>query len=170
MPQDHDSRPRTRFSVGRYIATFLVVLIGIEALFMLFVVEHPWFRGYLEAYAYLSGQLLQLLGQEVQVIGSEILSGRASIEVQRGCDAFQPTALLCANVLAFPARWSHKVVGLLLGISAILLVNLARIVSLYWLAAHHEGLFESAHSSVWPLGFILLSLALWLAWARWTHR
>ena len=170
MKPPSESSRRQHFSVGRYIATFVVVLLVFEAWFLFYAVDHPWFEAYLRGYASISGALLGLLGHPVEVVQTTIRSAEGAIAVRRGCDAFQPAALLCANVLAFPATARQKLIGLGVGISVILVLNLARIVSLYWFAASAPEYFESWHVTVWPVGFIGLSLGIWFVWARWTAK
>jgi len=165
-----DEGPRERpFSVARYVLRFAILLAVFEAVFLLFLVERPVFAAYLRGYAALSGEVLGWFGEEVWVDGRKIIGAGGGIDVQRGCDAFQPVALFCANVLAFPARAAQKLVGLLLGVVVLLVLNLGRIVSLFWLSESRSEMFHDAHMTYWPMGFILISLGLWLVWALWTR-
>jgi exosortase H (IPTLxxWG-CTERM-specific) len=80
------------------------------------------------------------------------------------CNGFLPTAIYVAAVLAFPCAWRAKAWGLLLGIPAIQLVNVARIVSLMILGAHWPALFERVHIFVWQTLVISLTMAIWVGW------
>jgi exosortase/archaeosortase family protein len=161
------SSERPRFSVARYVGSFLLILLVLEAVFLLYAVGHPAFAAYLRGYASISAAVLRLMGEDVEVVESTIRSVRGSIEVRRGCDAFQPAALLCANVLAFPAAFRHKLAGVFGGLALILALNLLRIISLFWLVDGDPDLFQAWHMTIWPIGFILISLGIWLLWARW---
>jgi exosortase/archaeosortase family protein len=155
------------FSVAGYVARFLVLLTVFEVVFLTYLSPNAYFDAYLRAYASLAGWLLELLGDDVVVRGQRIIGSGVSIEVRRGCDAYQPLALFCANVLAFPAPWRRRCVGLSLGILALLALNLGRIISLYWLDDRDSAWFHSAHTTIWPVAFIVSALVLWLVWARW---
>jgi exosortase/archaeosortase len=96
----------------------------------------PWtdgklFPAYLRANARLSNTILHWFGQASVVAGATIRSPQFSITIKRGCDALEPSWLFCAAVVAFPAPWHRRLPGMLVGVLAILNLNLARIVSLY---------------------------------------
>ncbi len=162
-----DTASTKNFSVAWYVVRFVIILGVLEAVFLLYLSEHGVFEQYLNGYASLSGKVLRLFGGDVQTHGQVLSGGGASIEVRRGCDAFQPIALFCANVLAFPAPRGRKALGVVVGVVVLLVANLGRIVSLFWLSQAGSEWFEQAHVTIWPVAFIILSLALWLAWARW---
>lgn len=158
------------FSVAWYVVRFLLLLAAFQALFLAYLSEHAAFAAYLRGYASLSGWLLGLFGEEVVVHGQVMVGSGAGIEVRRGCDAFQPIALYCANVLAFPAPWRRRLTGLLVGVLALLVLNVARILSLYWLDEVGSPWFQTAHVTLWPVGFIVVSLLAWMVWARWAGK
>ena len=68
-------------------------------------------------------------------------------------------------VLAFPARVKAKRWGIAIGVPALTLLNLVRIVSLYVIGVHFHSLFEAAHLGVWQTVFILATIVLWFVWA-----
>jgi len=135
----------------------------------------PWvdgdlFPAYLRANAWVSNTLLNWLGQSCQADGTTIRSPQFAITIKRGCDALEPSWLFCAAVLAFPATWSSRLLGMIVGVTAILTLNLVRIVSLYFIGIHIPGLFETMHLEVWPVLFILVALLLWIAWVSRNRR
>ncbi len=113
--------------------------------------------GYLKANAWLSNGILNLLGQGTHVSDVTIASTSTpfAIAIKRGCDAVEPTWLLCAAIVAFPGSWKHKFVGMAAGIIALQLLNLVRIVTLYWIGSRFPSIFPSMHLEVWPTLFIL---------------
>jgi exosortase H (IPTLxxWG-CTERM-specific) len=96
--------------------------------------------------------------------------GGFAYQISRGCTGFVPAALLTAAVAAYPAAGRRKLVGLLLGVPALLAVNLARLVHLYYLGVHQPRWFEVAHRVVWEGIIVLAVLALWVAWTMWADR
>jgi exosortase H (IPTLxxWG-CTERM-specific) len=122
---------------------------------------------YLRANARLASGIINLFGQASRVSGTTIRSAGFAIAVKRGCDAIEPAWFFCAAVLSFPAAFSRKLRGLLAGAAAILALNLARIVSLFYIGLHEPGLFEIAHLEIWPAAFIVAAILLWLGWIRW---
>ena len=50
---------------------------------------------------------------------------------------------------------------------SLMLLNLARIVSLFYIQIHFPRAFEVMHIEVWQALFIFLAIALWAWWACW---
>ena len=84
--------------------------------------------------------------------------------VVEACNGFLPTAIYVAAVLAFPSAWRAKAWGLLLGVPAIQLINLMRVVSLMIIGAHWPALFEQVHIFVWQTLVISFTMAVWVGW------
>ena len=76
------------------------------------------------------------------------------------------TLVLLAAMLAFPAPWKHKVIGLIIGILAVQLLNILRVVSLFYLGQWNYDAFEYAHLYVWQALIMLDVLVVWLIWVR----
>jgi exosortase H (IPTLxxWG-CTERM-specific) len=135
----------------------------------------PWtdqmLYGYLKANAWLSSGILNLFGQGTHVSDVTIASSSEAfaIKVKRGCDAVEPTWLLCAAIFAFPGSWKRKFAGMLAGIFVLQLLNLVRIVSLFWIGNKFPSAFPSMHLEIWPTVFILVAIALFIGWKGWAH-
>jgi len=125
---------------------------------------------YLVANAWLSNILLNSLGQHTSLTGITIQSPTFAVAIQRGCDAVEPTWLLCAAVLSFRSPWTHKVLGMLAGAILLQALNVIRIVSLYWIGLHWPSIFNSAHMEIWPAVFVLIAILLFIGWRDWTSQ
>ncbi|HTQ31260.1 MAG TPA: exosortase H [Opitutaceae bacterium] len=125
---------------------------------------------YLAANARLSGAILNWFGQASHVSEVTIRSARFAISVRRGCDAIEPAWFFCAAVLSFPAPWARKIPGLLAGAALILVMNLARIVSLFLIGVYSPRFFSVAHLEIWPVLFILAAILFWAIWIKWSRR
>jgi exosortase H (IPTLxxWG-CTERM-specific) len=126
---------------------------------------------YLKINAWVSNGLLDLLGQHTHLSDVTIasVSQPFAIAIRRGCDAVEPTWLLCAAILAFPGSWKRKFAGVLFGIVVLQLLNVVRIVSLYLIGSRFPALFPSMHLEVWPTLFILVAIGLFVGWKDWAH-
>jgi exosortase H (IPTLxxWG-CTERM-specific) len=123
---------------------------------------------YLKAYAWASSAILDLFGQGTHVTDVTIASSSSfAIAIRRGCDAVEPTWLLCAAIIAFPGSWRRKWAGLFAGIIALQALNLVRIVSLYLIGRRFPAIFPSAHLEIWPTVFILAAIGLFFHWVNW---
>ena len=120
----------------------------------------------LEANAWLANAILKGLGEETVAVGTTISSPTFAIAVHRGCDAVEPALLFCSAVLSVNSSFRHKAAAILCGTFLLHLLNLFRIISLYWIGTHLPGIFHSVHVEIWPVLFILLELLLFIAWFR----
>jgi len=123
---------------------------------------------FLSGYAHVSNWVLVVFGQNSHVAGSTIESRSVTLTIMRGCDALDPILVLCAGILAYPASWRSKAIGLVLGIPAMFLINVVRILSLYVIQLKAPALFDPAHLDIWPVVFVVLAGLLWIVWIRWT--
>jgi exosortase H (IPTLxxWG-CTERM-specific) len=54
-----------------------------------------------------------------------------AVSIEAGCNGVEATLVLLAAMLAFPAPWKHKVIGLVIGILAVQILNVLRVISLF---------------------------------------
>lgn len=127
------------------------------------------FPAYLRHNARVSGVILRVMGEDATVHGRSISSPRFALEVQHGCNALLPTALFVSAVLASPVGLAAKIPGILIGSILLMLMNLVRLVSMFYAGVYIPSYFDAMHAHVWPAIFVSLSLLLWLVWAVWAR-
>lgn len=128
----------------------------------------PW---NLRMHAELSGWALSLLGNDITVYERSVMSPRFSMQIVRGCDALEPTALFLSACLAFPvARFRSKLWGMFVGVLCLEVTNIVRMVTLFYVGVYWPQHFEMMHLEVWQALFIVLAVAYWAAWALWASR
>jgi len=153
-------------SAGVFVFRFIVLLAGFYAFSAL-----PWFREslmprYLTWSAWSGSFLLQLLGEQTQVVGLSIVSPRFALSVFRGCDGIDAAALFVSAVLAFQAPWLSRLTGLLAGVAFLVAANAFRIISLYYVGALRPDLFELAHVDIWQPLFVIVVALTFVTWAK----
>ena len=156
----------------RFLGIFLLVLL---ALFMAELtppvqrmVVVPW-TNFLAA---ASAAIVHVVDANVLVYGNvlqDMRSGRG-ISVEAGCNGVEACIMLTAAVFAYPAHLRARMTGLLVGSVAIQLLNLVRIVSLFYLVQWSVVAFELAHLYLWQALIMLDVLVVWLVWLRWVTR
>ncbi|HXU10817.1 MAG TPA: exosortase H [Candidatus Binatia bacterium] len=99
------------------------------------------------------------LGTQLQFNGFEVV-------VVDACDGVLPILIYIAAILAFPSRFAHKAWGILIGLPAVLLVNLVRVITLMIVGARWPAVFEQVHLYVWQACVIAFALAAWIVWAE----
>ena len=154
------------FQFGTKFGALMLLLYGLLALPACDNVLYV----YLEANAWLSNIILNVMGQHSHVTDVIISSPKFAMAIRRGCDAVEPTWLFCAAVVAFPVPWKRKIMGILAGIVILQLLNLLRIVTLYFIGIHFPGFFDAAHLEIWPTIFIIVAIVLWIGWMQWSKR
>ena len=156
----------------RFLGTFLLVLLALFLAELTAPVQRmivvPW-TGFL---ASASALLLRLADPSVLAHGNVLQDMRsgAGISVEAGCNGVEACIMLAAALFAYPAALRARMAGLLVGSAAIQLLNLARIVSLYYLAQWSAPAFEFAHLYLWQALIMLDVLVVWLVWLRWVTR
>ena len=125
---------------------------------------------YLEANAWLANTVLNGFGQHTHVSDLTIESPEFAIVIRRGCDAVESTWLFSAAVLSFRAPLRRKLPGVLAGIVVLQVLNLLRIVTLYWIGLHLPDIFNSAHTEIWPAAFVVVAIVLFMCWIEWSGK
>ena len=104
----------------------------------------------------------------ISLDGATLYSSRTgfAVTILAGCNGLEATIVLVAAVLAYPAPWKNRWIGLAAGGAAIAVLNLVRIVSLFYLGQWNATAFEWAHLYVWQALIMLDALIVWLVWLR----
>lgn len=119
--------------------------------------------------AKLSAFILKGMGEGLQISGGTLFSTQYAITVLPACTGFDFFLFWGALVVSFPARVGQKLLGLFMGITLLFVVNLFRIVGLYFIGVHFPGFFETAHVGFGGLPLILTSIfisAIWIGWVK----
>jgi len=110
------------------------------------------------------------MGQDVGVVDTSVTSEEFSMEIVRGCDAIEPTAAFVAAVLASPVPFAAKIPGVLVGSAALGLVNLVRLVRLFFIGVYFPRALGFMHFDVWQAAFIVVAICFWAVWVQWATR
>jgi exosortase H (IPTLxxWG-CTERM-specific) len=89
-----------------------------------------------------------------------------AVSIEAGCNGVEATIVLVAAILAFPASWKRKVIGLVIGIIAVQGLNIVRVISLFYIGQWNFNVFEWAHLYVWQALIMLDVMVVWLLWVR----
>lgn len=150
---------------------FLLFVVMLAVLFGLELT--PWVQDWLvvpwtNALALISTWIVTLFDGNVTATGKVMRSATNgfAVSIEAGCNGVEATLVLLAAMLAYPAPWKHKAVGLVVGILAVQLLNILRVISLFYLGQWNYDVFEWAHLYVWQALIMLDVLVVWLIWVR----
>ena len=155
------SRPETRFLI-----LFLAILATSFTVIALRPVNDSVVVPYTAFVARMSGTVLALLGEDITVNGVLLQSPRFKVSIYNGCNGLITSLIFVSGVLAFPSRLGAKVVGVVAGLLAIQVINLIRIISLFYIGIFLPQFFNQSHVFIWQSLVILAGVTLWIVWAH----
>ena len=158
--------PLTQDPWFRFAALFGVLALISEVVYFAFALESDLFRSYLEVLAQASAWILEHMTTGIRVRGTIIQGDLFSVQIAPGCDAYRICALLGSAILAFPARWKTKAVGLFFGLLWLNALNFVRIVGLYFIGALANDWFQDSHVIYFPVFLIAMTILAWMLWVR----
>src|SRR5258707_594974 len=130
----------------RFFVLFLVMqatLFGTELT--------PWAQEYFvvpwtNQLAGISAYLVTLFDPNVAAVGKVLRSttNGFAVPIEAGCNGVEATIVLLAAILAFPAPWKNKLMGLTAGTLAVQGLNVVRVISLFYLGQWDFQIFEWA--------------------------
>ena len=150
----------------RFLVLFLVILGLSFTVIALNQVNDAFVDPYTTLIARVSGFVLRIFGESATVTGCVVSSPRFAVTIYNGCNGLITSLIFISGVLAFPARWTAKVIGVVGGLIAIQFINLVRIVSLFYIGIYFPDLFDDAHIFIWQSLVIVAGVALWVLWAQ----
>ena len=95
--------------------------------------------------------------------GNILYAPAASLEIVRGCDGAGSLFLLIAGITAFRTALLKKIKGLLLGITVVLMLNLIRVIALYFIVVYQYDWFTPVHAYYAP-GLMVLVCVWFFSW------
>ncbi len=150
----------------RFLALFVLILGGGFTLLSLNSINDRVIEPFTAGVAKASGIALNLIGQDIEKEGTVLRNERFAVNIKNGCNGVETLIIFLAAVLAFPATWKARLIGLALGSLAIQLINLMRVVALFLTGVYFPSFFDSSHTVVWQSIVILCGVLLWSLWAH----
>jgi exosortase H (IPTLxxWG-CTERM-specific) len=152
----------------RFFIIFSVLLVGLFTLELLQPAEKYIILPFTSTVADISVWIVQMFDDNVIATGNVIrdrISG-FGVRIERGCNGLEAVIILFAAIFAFPAPFKNKLIGFAAGFFAIQILNLVRIISLFYLGQWNYVAFEWFHLYLCQALIILDALVVWLIWLR----
>jgi len=156
----------------RFIILFGVVLVTLFTIEMLNPVQEQVIVPFTTFLAHLSASLIAPFDASVIAFGKVLKfqdSGFA-VSIEAGCNGVEATIVLIAAVVAFPATWRQRLAAIGLGFLAIQAMNIARIISLFYLGNWDRDIFMWVHLYLWPTLIMLDVLIVFVLYLRYLSR
>jgi exosortase H (IPTLxxWG-CTERM-specific) len=151
-----------RLSIRRFALTYLILmgafflLIGLKPIQDIIDLNGLYSKGVV----ILTSGILETLCISSNYQGSVIKLPSIALDVRFGCNGLEAVMIYAVAVMAFPAPWKNKLMGIVGGFVAIQVINILRIASLAFSAIHFKSLFEYIHIYVAQGLMIAVSLGI----------
>lgn len=154
--------------MARFFTLFVVILLALFAVELTPPAQSAVVIPWTDALALISARLVTVFDPHVVAFGQTLQSTRNgfAISIEAGCNGIEAALILIAAMLAFPAPWKHRAIGILAGLTAVQALNIVRVVSLFYLGQWNLKAFEWAHFYLWQALIMLDALIVWLLWIR----
>lgn len=156
----------------RFVFIFLAVLIGLFTLEMQTSVQQHLVLPFTAMLAKISAALILPFDATVQAYGKvlQFTDTGFAVSIEAGCNGVEATIVLVAAVLAFPAPWRARLAAIALGFLAIQVLNILRIISLFYLGNWNLEFFSWFHLYLWPALIMLDVLIVFVVYLRYLSR
>lgn len=159
------------------VSFFLRFVLWLGGLFLLLIMVDKHFSpiggfdlsGINKAVALTSVWLLNLMGAGTKALENLIIAKGFIFSIDNSCTAVNATIIYLSAVLAYPGRMQEKIWGILFGVLALQVINLLRIIALYYVMLWFPGYFGGAHVYAGQVLVIGFACALWLWWLWWAE-
>ena len=154
--------------MARFALVFVVALAALFAAELTAPVQRvavlPWTAGIASA----SASLMTLVDPQVVATGKVLRSTATgfAVSIEAGCNGVEAALILIAAMLAYPAPWLHRALGMLAGLAAVQALNIVRVVSLFYVGQWSLKAFEWSHLYLWQALIMLDVLIVFLVWIR----
>lgn len=160
---------KTFFTVNQKVLRFLFLFAAIFGIcYFLFGIAQGVRLGVIKPYtvvlAKVVAAIINLFGAQAIASDALVLSPKFTLNIAMGCDGVEATCLFFAGVLAYPTHWRARLTGFALGLPLIQVINVGRLVGLYYAGIYLPSIVEEMHVYVAQTIVILLSTAILIYW------
>lgn len=154
------------------IAIFLYKAVGIYLLW--YCIYDLWLlpAGWLDAWvttniAQIGYDILNLIGYQALIEGRHVgIAGTVGILLVDGCSGISQTGLFVGFVVAYPGRWTPRILFIMIGIGIIYVTNIIRIVALAIILKEWPHIFDFTHTFSTTAIFYIIIFGLWMIWVN----
>lgn len=156
----------------RFALVFTALLLGLFTIELLEPVQAAVVQPFTARLADVSAFLMMLFDGQVSASGRIIShSGTGfAVSIEAGCNGVEAAIVLIAGILAFPASAKEKLLAIAAGFAAIQLMNVLRIISLFYLGQWNIDAFSWMHLYLWPVLIMLDVLIVFVVYLRYLNR
>lgn len=156
----------------RFMLIFFAVLVCLFTLEMQVSIQRNAIEPFTAMLAAISAGIILPFDDSVVSYGKVLQFGPNgfAVSIEAGCNGVEATIVLVAAVLAYPASWVSRIAAIGLGFLAVQLMNILRIISLFYLGSWNMEVFSWVHLYLWPALIMLDVLIVFIVFLRYQSR
>ena len=170
--QERKEKASAGINIRRFAVTYLL-LMGIFYFLLVFTplterldIDNAYTKGVV----LLTSKVLGLMGIPCTYKASIINLPGIALDVKFGCNGLEAVMIYSVAVVAFPAPWKRKALGILAGFLVLQGINILRIAALAYSGVHFKNLFEYIHVYVAQGIMIAVSLVIFFVYIDYAQR
>jgi exosortase H (IPTLxxWG-CTERM-specific) len=117
----------------------------------------------------MTAKILKTVNMSCTYQGSIISLPGIALDVKFGCNGLEAVMIYSVAVIAFPASWKKRLLGIAAGFVAIQVINIIRIAALAYAGVHFRHFFEYIHIYVAQGIMIAVSLAIFFVYIHYAQ-
>ena len=151
-------------------ATLRFCLLFISFVLILFFLAHTQYahrtvgKYYPAIIASIVAKFLKFSGFSVSVNGEVITSKSFSMDIIYHCSGIFATIIFISAVVAYPAKISKKIIGIIFGVPLLAFLNIFRLYIMFIIGMKFPKFFEFFHDFLWQIIFIIFVIYIWIFW------
>jgi archaeosortase B (VPXXXP-CTERM-specific) len=149
----------------RFVILFLLYLLIAATLYPPFTEYFPEVvYGMMTITADIECAVLDFFANQVSCAENLVSFKGFPVKIIVECTGIYEVLIFSAAVLAFPTRWSKRVIGLMMGAPLLYFFNVVRIIVLILVGKYWPSIFDFMHIYFWQATLILMITSVWLLW------
>lgn len=152
---------------------FLGIFVSVIVIYYLLLSYLPAhaIESYINFTAYIAGFFIDILSStKVITEGNIIRNSSFVMQIGIGCEGTEPIILFIAGIAALPIQIKYKYKALIIGSMLLYVLNILRMILLFFIGSVFTEHFELFHSIIFPIIFILLALITWGFALKWINQ
>lgn len=161
--EEFNERQKKLFDTSIFLSKMLLA----GAFFQLLIIIYPDTTGFQAALADITQRILEILGVNLRKQGINLIDQNVTYIVTQDCLGWKSMAAFTALIFSSTNQYRKYIKPLVLGLLAIINVNIFRIVTTIYLSHINLISFEIIHSFFWKWGLTFLVIIMWIIWFHW---
>lgn len=161
-PEEFNERQQKLYELIKFFSRLFLVGIALRGILWIY----PDTTGFQAFNADIIAGVMNLMGYDFSVNGIRILTPGIDYIISQDCTGWKSGMALIGLVYASTGRLRKHYRFVLLGLAAVFIANIIRVVTTIILAESGLVSFEIVHGFLWRWGLTAIVFAVWMVWFK----